>query len=93
MKVADPMSGRPMRVPSDALFMPPELWGAGAMLPAIPDDGMVYVSDRGPAVPTGRRYTVMGFDPDTTERYWMTRPEGERERRIAAARKISARAA
>jgi hypothetical protein len=74
-----------MQITRDQLFMPPELWGSGARLPIVPDDGQVIVSDRGQDAPPGQRYAVLGFDPDTTERYWRSRPKGERHRLGTAA--------
>jgi hypothetical protein len=47
----------------------------------------VIVSDRGADAPPGQRYAVLGFDPDTTERYWRSRPKGERKRLVKAAAK------
>jgi len=87
MDINDP-EGRRIEIPRDLLFMSPELWGAGARLPAVPGDGQVIVSDRGPDAPPGQRYAVLGFDSDTTERYWRTRPKDERKRLLKAARKL-----
>ena len=53
----------------------------------MPGDGQVMVSDRDLDAPPGQRYAVLGFDPDTTERYWRSRPNGERNRLVKAAAK------
>jgi hypothetical protein len=53
----------------------------------VPDDGQIIVADRGADAPPGQRYSVLGFDPDTTERYWRSRPKGERMRLVKAAAK------
>ncbi len=84
------LKGRLIDIPRELLFMPAELWGPGARLPAVPDDGQVIVSDRGLHTPPSRRYAVLGFDPDTTERYWRNRPKGERKRLLKAAAKGTA---
>ena len=69
-------------LPADEIFMPPELWGYGPPIPTVPvlaPGGFLKVSDRGPTAPKGQRYAVLGFDPVSTERYWASRPEGERD--------------
>jgi hypothetical protein len=77
-------AGEFRRLPADQVYMPELYWGPGAQMPVLADDAMVYVNDRGPNAPDGR-YAVLGFDPDTTERYWVSRPKGERERLLKQA--------
>jgi len=60
-------------LPKNQLFMADILWGLGAVMPPLGADAVVYVADRGKAVPSGTRYSVVGFDARTTERYWASR--------------------
>jgi hypothetical protein len=73
------------RIPANA-FMPEELWGPGAQMPELAADGFAFISDRGPSAPPDKRYVIVGFDDETTVRYWTARPVGEREELLAAYR-------
>src|SRR5437660_319827 len=73
----DAQAGKAQR---DEFYMPPEFWGEAATLPPITGDGSVHIAAPGVfKLPPGKRYAVIGFDPDTTERYWAAQPPGARE--------------